>query len=57
MLILTRKPGEKLVIGGNVTVTVLAINGSQIRVGIQAPREVAVNREEVFQRIQKEQKA
>lgn len=54
MLILTRRLGEKLIIGGNVTVSVVGIKGGQIRIGIDAPREVSVNREEVFQRILKE---
>lgn len=54
MLILTRRPGEKLIIGGNVTVTVLGIKGGQIRIGIDAPRDVPVNREEIYQKILKE---
>ncbi len=54
MLILTRRPGEKLIIGGNVTVTVLGIKGGQIRIGIEAPRDVPVNREEIYQKILKE---
>ena len=57
MLILTRRIGEKLVIGDDVTITVLAAKGSQIRIGIEAPREVQVHREEIFQRIQNERKA
>ena len=57
MLILTRRIGEKLVIGENVVVTVLAAKGSQIRIGIEAPRDVAVHREEIFQRILAERKA
>ncbi len=52
MLILTRKVGEALVIGDDVTVTVLGVKGNQVRLGINAPREVAVHREEVQQRIQ-----
>ena len=54
MLILTRRVGEKLIIGENVTVTVLGVKGNQIRIGIDAPRDVQVNREEIFERIQKE---
>ena len=54
MLILTRRVGEKLVIGENVTVTVLGVKGNQIRIGIDAPREVQVHREEIFRRIQRE---
>jgi carbon storage regulator len=54
MLILTRRVGEKLVIGENVTVTVLGVKGNQIRIGIDAPPEVKVHREEIFQRILKE---
>ena len=54
MLVLTRKIGETLVIGGNVTVTVLAVKGSQVRIGITAPREVQVHREEIYLRILKE---
>lgn len=57
MLILTRRVGEKLVIGDNVTVTTLGIKGSQVRIGIDAPRDVTVNREEIYQRIQEEKKA
>ena len=57
MLILTRRIGEKLVIGEDVIITVLAAKGSQIRIGIEAPREIQVHREEIFQRIQDERKA
>jgi carbon storage regulator len=54
MLILTRRINEKLVIGGNVTVTVLGLKGNQVRIGVEAPIEVPVHREEVYQRILKE---
>jgi carbon storage regulator len=57
MLILTRRIGEKLVINENVIVTILAAKGSQIRIGIEAPRDVQVHREEIFQKILKERKA
>ncbi len=51
MLILTRKVGEALMIGGDVIVTVLGISGNQVRIGVNAPREVPVHREEVYDRI------
>ena len=55
MLILTRRIGESVMIGDDVKISVLGIKGNQIRLGISAPREVAVHREEIFQRIQDEQ--
>ncbi len=54
MLVLTRRVGEKLVIGDDVTVAILSVRGNQIRIGIAAPPEVQVHREEVYQRILKE---
>ncbi len=54
MLILTRRVGEALVIGQDVTVTVLGVKGNQVRLGVNAPREVAVHREEIYERIHKE---
>ena len=55
MLILTRRVGETVVIGDDVTVTVLGVKGNQVRLGVNAPREVSVQREEIFERIKKEQ--
>lgn len=54
MLILTRRVGETLKIGDDVDVTVLGVKGNQIRLGIKAPKNVAVHREEIFERIQRE---
>jgi carbon storage regulator len=57
VLVLSRRIGEKIMIGDNVTVTVLGVKGSQVRIGIEAPHDVKVNREEIHQRCLKEQTA
>ena len=57
MLILTRRVGETIIIGDDVVVTVLGIKGNQVRIGINAPKDVTVHREEIYQRIQQEKNA
>lgn len=55
MLILTRRPGERIMIGDNISVTVLSIKGCQARLGIEAPKDVKVHREEIFDQIKAEE--
>jgi carbon storage regulator len=55
MLILTRRVGETVMIGNNVTVTVLGVKGNQVRIGVNAPKDVAVHREEIYERIKREE--
>lgn len=54
MLILTRRVGETLMVGEEITITVLAVKGNQVRIGVKAPRTVSVHREEIFERIRSE---
>ena len=55
MLILTRRVGETLMVGDDVTVTVLGVKGNQVRIGVNAPKDIAVHREEIYDRIKQEQ--
>ncbi len=57
MLILTRRAGESVMVGSDITITVLGVKGTQVRIGINAPKEVAVHREEIYERIQSEKNA
>jgi carbon storage regulator len=57
MLVMTRRIGERIVIGSNITLTILSVHGNQVRVGVDAPREVAVHREEIYRRIELERPA
>jgi carbon storage regulator len=57
MLILTRRVGESVVIGDDVSVTILGVKGNQVRIGVTAPMDVSVHRQEIYERIKKEQEA
>ena len=54
MLVLTRRPGESIIVGQDIVVTVIEIKGGQVRIGIDAPREVQVHREEIFEQVRQE---
>ncbi|HYW92023.1 MAG TPA: carbon storage regulator CsrA [Gammaproteobacteria bacterium] len=57
MLILTRRVGETVMVGDDVTITVLGVKGNQVRIGVNAPKNVSVHREEIYQRIKREQES
>jgi carbon storage regulator len=56
MLVLTRRVGETLIVGNDVSVTILGVKGKQIRIGVNAPKDVTVHREEIYERIRREQR-